>query len=323
MKKTVVALAALLGSVGAMAQSSVTVFGVIDVAARDLKGANSVKQLVNEGRAASRLGFRGVEDIGGGLKASFHIEAGLAPDTGSADAAFWQRRSTVSLSGDFGEVRLGRQKAATRTLIDEFDVFGGNAMSGINRIIFLDRNRMDNQVAYYLPKLGDFYGNVEVTAGEGNTTTSGKSTVGRAGYKTKQLHLSAAYGQFGALNKLKLSALGASYDFGDFQLLSSYSQYKQGTASLKVTNLGATVKVGSGKVLASYGRATGASNREANLLAVGYDYSLSKRTTLYTTFGSIDNKGTSTFALAGAAGASLPTAGGKSRGYEFGVRHNF
>ena len=185
MKKTVLALAALVGSVGAMAQSSVTVFGVLDVAARDVKGASSVKQLVNEGRAASRLGFRGVEDIGGGLKASFHIEAGIAPDTGSADAAFWQRRAaTVSLSGDFGEVRLGRHKAATRTLLDEFDPFATSGMPGLNRIIALDRNRLDNQVGYYFPKMGNFYGNVEVTAGEGSTT--GKSTVGRLGYKTKQ-----------------------------------------------------------------------------------------------------------------------------------------
>jgi predicted porin len=323
MKKTIVALAALVVSAGAMAQSSVTVFGVMDLALRDVRGANSLKTLSNEGRAASRLGFRGVEDIGGGLKASFHIEHGLSPDTGAGDAVFWQRRATVSLSGDFGELRLGRQKAATRTLIDEFDVFGGNAMSGINRLMALDRNRMDNQVAYYLPKMGDFYGNVEVTAGEGNTGVSGKSTVGRFGYKTKELNLSAAYGQFGAVNKLKLTTFGGSYDFGGFQVLGSHTKFEQGATSLKVTNLGTKVKLGSGQLLASYGRATGAANREATLMAVGYDHSLSKRTTLYTTYGNINNDKTSTFALAGATGSALPVAGGNSRGYEFGIRHNF
>lgn len=324
MKKTVVALAALLGSVGAMAQSSVTVFGVIDVAARNLKGANSVKYLSNEGRAASRLGFRGVEDIGGGLKASFHIEHGLSPDSGAADAVFWQRRATVSLSGDFGEVRLGRHKAATRTLLDEFDPFATSGMVGLNRIIGSDRNRMDNQVGYYFPKMGDFYGNVEVSAGEGsNTTSAQRSTAARFGYKTKDLHLSGAYGQFGDTNKLKLTALGASYSFGDFGLTGNFSQYKQGATTLKVSNLGATLKMGNGKLIGSYGNASGAANRDANLIAVGYDHSLSKRTTLYTTYGRIDNKGTSTFSLLGSAGASLPLAGGNSTGYEFGVRHNF
>jgi predicted porin len=321
MKKTTLALAALLVSAGAMAQSSVTVFGVLDLAARNLKGANSVKYLSNEGRAASRLGFRGVEDIGGGLKASFHIEHGLSPDTGAADSVFWQRRATVSLTGGFGEVRLGRNKAATRTLIDEFDVFGTSGMPGLNRIIGLDRNRMDNQVAYYLPKMGDFYGSMEMSAGEGSTT--GKSTAARFGYKTKALNLSAALGKFGSTNKLDITAFGASYSFGDVGLMGQYSQYKQGATTLKVSNLGATVKMGNGKLIGSYGNASGAANRDANLLAVGYDHSLSKRTTLYTTFAKIDNKGSSTFSLLGAAGASLPVAGGNSSGYEFGVRHNF
>lgn len=321
MKKTIVALAALVVSAGAMAQSSVTVFGVVDLALRDLKGVSSVKTLSNEGRAASRLGFRGVEDIGGGLKASFHIEHGFSPDTGVADAVFWQRRATVSLSGSFGEVRLGRQKSATRTLIDEFDVFGTSGMPGLNRIIGLDRNRMDNQLAYYLPKMGDFYGNAEVTAGEGSTT--GRSVVGRLGYRTKAVHVSGAFGEFGSTNKLKITALGASTSFDDVGVSGQYSQYKQGATTLKVWNLGATVKLGNGKLIGSYGNASGAANRDATLLAVGYDHSLSKRTTLYTTYGNINNKGTSTFSLLGATGASLPSAGGNSRGYEFGVRHNF
>ncbi len=324
MKKTIVALAALVASAGAMAQSSVTVFGVLDVAARNLKGANSGKYLVNEGRAASRLGFRGVEDIGGGLKASFHIEAGLNPDTGSADGAFWQRRATVSLSGGFGELRLGRHKTATRTLIDEFDPFATSGMPGLNRIIGLDRNRIDNQVGYYFPKMGAFYGNVEASAGEGsNTSTAQRSTAARLGYKDGGLHLSAALGEYGTGTKLKITTVGAAYDFGSFALMGQYGQYKQGATSLKVSNVGATVKLGNGKLIASYGNASGAANRDANLLAVGYDYSLSKRTSLYTTVGRIDNKGTSTFSLAGATGASLPVAGGNSSGYEFGIRHNF
>lgn len=326
MKKSVLALAALtLASGAAMAQSSVTVFGIVDLAVRNIKGADSVKYLSNEGRAASRLGFRGVEDLGGGLKASFHIEHGLNPDSGTTDATFWQRRATVSLSGDFGEVRLGRHKTATRTLIDDFDPFGTSGMVGLNRIIGLDRNRIDNQVGYYLPgSLGGIYGNFEVSAGEGsNVANTQRSYAGRLGYKAGALNVSGAYGQYGSTGKLKLTALGGSYDFGGFVLQGQYSQYKQGALTHKVANVGGSIKLGAGKIIASYGRAGGIRNNKADLLAIGYDHSLSKRTTLYTTFGRIDNKELSTFTLAGATGRALPTAGGNSTGYEFGIRHNF
>ena len=198
MKKTLVALCALLAGT-AMAQSSVTVFGILDVAARDLKGADSVKYLSNEGRSASRLGFRGVEDMGGGLKASFHIEHGFNPDSGTTDANFWQRRATVSLTGEFGEIRLGRHKTATRTLQDDFDIFGTSGMPGLNRIMGLDRNRIENQVAYFFPKMGSFYGNVEVSAGEGaqggTGSGAGKSMAGRFGYRDGGLNVSGAFRQ--------------------------------------------------------------------------------------------------------------------------------
>ncbi|MFN4115082.1 MAG: porin [Inhella sp.] len=325
MKKTVLAFAALASVSGAaLAQSSVTAFGIIDLAARNLKGADSVKYLSNEGRATSRLGFRGVEDLGGGMKAGFHIETQVNADDGSVGGNFWQRRATVSLMGDFGELRLGRDKSHTRTLIDNFDPFGTSGMPGLNRIIGLDRNRMDNGVMYFLPKMGGVYGSASVTMGEGsNTSATQRSTSARLGYKAGALDVSGAYGQYGDSNKLKITALGASYDFGGLLLQSHYSQYKQGSTTLKVKSIGGSLKLGAGKLIASYGNASGAANRDANLLAVGYDYGLSKRTTLYGTLARIDNKGSSTFSLNGASGRALPVAGGNSTGYEVGIRHNF
>ena len=125
MKKSLVALAVLAGFAGAAAaQSSVTLFGVIDVAARYTKAnGQDTKQLTNDGSSSSRFGVRGVEDLGGGLKAGFWLEGALAADTGTADATrFWGRRASVSLMGDFGEVRLGRGKTSTRLVVDDFDV---------------------------------------------------------------------------------------------------------------------------------------------------------------------------------------------------------
>lgn len=325
MKKSVLALAALtLASGAALAQSSVTVFGIVDLAARNLKGADSVKYLSNEGRSASRLGFRGVEDLGGGMKASFHIEHGFNPDSGTTDAVFWQRRATVSLSGGFGEIRLGRHKTATRTLQDDFDPFGTSGMPGLNRLMGLDRNRTDNQVMYLLPSMGGMYGSFAVAAGEGgNAAGAQRSMAGRLGYKAGALDVSGAYGQYGTGTKLKISSVGASYDFGGFMLQGQYNEYDQGNLTHKVANIGGSMKVGAGKIIASYGRAGGIRNFKGDLMALGYDHSLSKRTTLYTTFARIDNKELSTFSLLGASGRALPVAGGNSTGYEFGVRHTF
>ena len=117
MKKSLTALAALAVAGLASAQSSVTLFGVIDAGvtyqsatSRDATTGLSSKQskwsLANSGYNSSRLGFRGTEDLGGGLAASFWLEAPITNDDGATGVSTFNRRSTVSLSGGFGEVRL-------------------------------------------------------------------------------------------------------------------------------------------------------------------------------------------------------------------------
>ena len=126
MKKSLLALAALTAFTGlASAQSSVTLFGIVDLAARNTKnGSQSIKSLTSGGNGTSRLGVRGVEDLGGGLRAAFWIEGDLVPDTGNASGMTWTRRSTVGLLGGFGEVRLGRDYTPTFFNHVAFDPFG-------------------------------------------------------------------------------------------------------------------------------------------------------------------------------------------------------
>ncbi|MFT3819480.1 MAG: porin [Rubrivivax sp.] len=113
MKKSLLALAALTAFAGAAsAQSSVTLFGIVDAGvARISAGGKSVTGMTNSGYNSSRLGFRGVEDLGGGLRAEFWIEGQLFNDSGdgrnTGTALDFQRRSTVALAGNFGEIRLG------------------------------------------------------------------------------------------------------------------------------------------------------------------------------------------------------------------------
>src|SRR5258706_15377894 len=123
MKKSLLALAVLGAFAGvASAQSNVTLFGIVDLSAKSVKnGSNdALRTMATDGINSSRLGFRGVEDLGGGMSAGFWLEAGLAADAGNlggsnglaaptnGSANTFNRRSTVSLMGGFGELRLGR-----------------------------------------------------------------------------------------------------------------------------------------------------------------------------------------------------------------------
>lgn len=338
MKKKVLAFAALAAVSGvAMAQSSVTAFGIVDLAARSLKGDDTLKLLNNEGRAASRLGFRGVEDLGGGMKASFWIEHGLNADDGSFGGNFWQRRATVSLSGGFGEVRLGRHKYSNRLVLDDFDPFSTSGMADVSRVFtslgliaapsarnfsgtFI--NRGNNQIGYHLPAMGGVYGSVDLNAGEG--VNADKAITGRLGYKSGPMHFAVGYGQHGATGKLKNMIIGGSYDIGGVLLMGSYTENKRGSAKQKVATLAAVATMGSHKFTGSYAKAGGLATAKADLLAVGYDYSLSKRTSVYGTLARTNNKEATRFTLNGAKEAALLSANGRdSSGYEFGIRHNF
>ena len=127
MKKSLLALAVLGAFAGvASAQSSVTLYGTIDLSAKYVKNTGSDRRvsLSQDGINSSQLGFKGVEDLGGGLKAGFVLLSGINADTGTANAKFWNRRATVSLMGNFGEVRLGRDYTPTFWNNTIFDAFG-------------------------------------------------------------------------------------------------------------------------------------------------------------------------------------------------------
>ncbi|MEW6703524.1 MAG: porin [Pseudomonadota bacterium] len=348
MKKSLLALAVLGVFAGAAsAQSSVTLFGIVDVNARYVKHGNTdaVKQLGTDGINSSRLGFRGVEDLGGGLKAGFWIEGAMSPDTGAA-AQTWQRRSTVSLMGGFGEVRLGRDYTPTFWNLTVFDPFGTNGVgSSLNLFVapaalatsvFTGSGaatlvRASNTIGYFLPSgIGGLYGQVQVAAGEG--VTGNKYMGGRIGYAAGPVDVAFAYGQtqVGSDDKLKTWNLGASYNLGVAKLTGFYSNANSdffgGVDGVDVTQtnwmLGAVVPMGQGEIHASYNKASGkddADGLSAKQLAVGYVYNLSKRTALYAQYSRITNELTAFSVTAG----SVAAFDDKSSGAEFGIRHSF
>ncbi|MEP6875673.1 MAG: porin [Burkholderiales bacterium] len=343
MKKFALLAALAAISASAAAQSSVTLFGVVDANVNYVKNGDlKLKSAGSNGANTSRLGVRGLEDLGGGLKAGFWLETGLNPDTGtqSDGTRFWNRRSTVSLLGNFGEVRLGRDFTPTYTGYSDYDVFGDNGLAASGKFdsslgtTRTTGTRADNLVQYFTPgNLGGFYGRATVGAGEG---VSGKKYFGgRAGYATGPLDVSASYGQTTVTavsngdDKFKTADIGASYDFGVVKASGYYTQSKTGALKIAVYNIGATVPLGQGQLRASYIHANSSGTtdagldtnpNDANQFALGYLYNLSKRTALYTTVAAVKNKGAATFAV-----ASAPTlvAGEKSTGVEVGLRHSF
>jgi predicted porin len=285
---TVIAVLAA-ASMSASAQSSVTIFGVIDANVGSVNnGAGSVRSVGNSGNETSRLGFRGSEDLGDGLRAGFWLEAQIFNDTGLGGAPgagnqglSFQRRSTVSLSTDkWGEVRLGRDNTPNYLLRLDFDPFGINGVGSQQNMVVLNQPiqgvpqvngtplgsgvttfpRASNSVGYFLPgHLGGAYGQAMVAAGEGNT--GGRYSAGRLGYRTSSLNLAVEYGSsnLGA-NDLKELYAGASYDFGVAKVMGQYGKYTfdraaLGSADQKNLLIGATVPLGMGTIKVSYNRA--------------------------------------------------------------------
>ena len=343
MKKSLLALAALTAFAGAAsAQSSVTLFGIVDLSVNSVKNGNlSQKLLSSDQLNSNRIGFRGTEDLGGGMRAGFWIEGGMAPDTGGTGQT-WTRRSTVSLMGGFGEIRLGRDYTPT-FLVRGFDPFGTNGMgselnleggsvnplgSGATTLV-----RASNSVGYHLPAMGGVYGNAMVAAGEGGV--AGNKYVGaRLGYAGGPVNVAVAFGKTykeGAmLADFKDTIFGASYNLGFMNVMFMYDKTAYSTRDQKKMLLGLTVPFGASTLKASYinakgAQGTSATDFDAKQFAFGYQYDLSKRTAIYATVSSLNNDGNATsgarFTIG--QGPAMAIGGDTSRGYNLGVRHSF
>ncbi|MCZ8222171.1 MAG: porin [Acidovorax sp.] len=348
MKKSLIALAVLAASGAAMAQSSVTLFGVVDATYAYGSGSVSNKsQLTNSGYNSSRLGFRGVEDLGGGLSASFWLEAGVNNDNGTGGVTntnnqaatstggglTFNRRSTVSLNGGFGEVRLGRDYTPQFWNLTVFDPFGTN---GVGTTQTLNSSlggpttvRASNAIGYFLPgNLGGFYGQAQYYMGENNSGTpnkkDGNGLALRAGYANGPINVALAFSETKFVTgNIQAWNLGGQYDLGVAKIMAHYNNDEikggnEGTGFL----IGGLIPVGAGEVRLAYSTykidTVGADPR-SNKIALGYVHNLSKRTALYTTFARVSNKNGAASALNG----SVTAANRNSTGYDFGIRHSF
>jgi predicted porin len=340
MKKSLVALAVLAASGAAFAQSSVTLFGVVDAGYARISGNGASRSgLTNSGLNSSRLGMRGTEDLGGGMRAGFWIEGQLTNDDGNAAGLNFQRRSTVSLMGSFGEVRLGRDYTPTFWNTTVFDPFGTNGIGQANSPGMLGSAanttavRSNNSIGYFLPgNIGGFYGQYMIGFGEqaSNAANSKQGNYNgfRFGYAQGPINAAFSAGKVkGATSGADVSTnnLGVSYNLGFVTPMFVTGSEKDSVSKVRYTEIGATAPMGAGQLRAAYSRYDVAnSNNDWNKFAIGYGYDLSKRTQLYSTYAKVSNKGLATRSVSNNGLAGIAAApGGGSSGLELGVRHSF
>ena len=328
MKKTLIALAAMTAIAGAaQAQSTVTLYGVVDAGIASENNGSISKTSMNTGNLnGSRWGLKGSEDLGGGLAAVFTLEAGFNPDTGAqADAArFFNRQSFVGLTGGFGTVKLGRQMTAVYTNSGTFDPFGDALAGDTAKLLNYQGNRTDNTISYAYAASG-FRGEVQYGVGEvAGSSSANRMVSGTVGYKNGPVDVvltSQNSNNAADTDIQKVTLLGGNYDFGMAKVfLTIDKETGTGTTDLRNVVIGASAPIGAGKLMVSYIKRTNnaVANSDSKLFAIGYTYDMSKRTALYTSYGQIGNDD-----LATAKYNEVVAAGQTSKLFNMGVRHSF
>ena len=324
MKRSIfLAAIATVAAGSALAQSSVTVYGRLNMAVeREKAGNTSIYRLNN---SASRIGFKGVEDLGGGMKASFLLEHGFSPDTGAADGlGFWNRESWVGLEGGFGKVRLGNLAVANSYFTTADYISMHNHDTGNSSDAFYlypgypNSNR--NMIGYTSPSMGGLV--IDAQVGLSEASQNGRTYVLTANYDAGPLHLGGSYLQYGAgiSNRVKQKEFGlrALYELGDLTFGAYYIRNDNvfGASGAKRNAYRGSVMytMGPGELHLNVGVAGkiknfGAADDDARQFTLGYNYNLSKRTKAYTYYTRInDDRAVYT---------------GKFSSFALGVRHNF
>lgn len=325
MKKSLLAIAALAslfaGAANA-ADASVTVYGQIEASVSSVNdGASSLSGATGNntavGNAASvnglqsRVGLRGEENLGAGNAAFFNLEHRLDTATGaSSSSAFWGGRAVVGLkNAAWGEVALGRDYSPAYSLavnVDPFRFDGTVGQLGRDHLFAgyttNDGDYRINNGLFY--RTADFAGfTVALAAGAGEGVT--KSEYGaNIAYNNGPLSLGVAYDEAGDDN---LAMIGGAYDFGIVKPMASYTRSEVGGVKTTNFSLGATAPLFNGQVKAAVAKLNpdGADNNTTKF-ALGYEYGLSKRTSVFANLGTAKTQGLSS-----------------TTGYDVGVRHKF
>jgi predicted porin len=384
MQKKLIALAvAGLASTAAFAQTNVTIYGLVDYGysyrfdgknvGNAINGSqlgntpNSQSQLNGGQSLGNRLGFKGTEDLGNGLKAVFLLEQGFMLDTGMQQTSGSQftRQAYMGLSGNFGTVVGGRLYTPHYTFVSGLDPFGAGTVGRYNNVYSTfaaagtlgslgDPVRVDNAVAYISPT---FLGGLTGTLAFSNNATGQEAAASNAGNNTVyagllqynngpitagvNYHYIAAGSNLNAVKNVQNATVGGAYDFKVAKVMALYSwndlDYAiagSGNATLNNYMLGVTAPFGkfTGKASYIYSDGNRSAGGDAQQFAIGLDYSLSKRTTMYSAYSFINNDDSRLAAVGDASNSGAYTTsnpgnlgipGVFQQGVQVGVRHTF
>jgi len=350
MKKSLIALAALATvATAAQAQSSVTIYGIVDLGilgvSKTTSDAGRLTAVASGPLSTSRLGFKGTEDLGGGLKANFTLESELNADVGSNDSVLFKRGAWVQLDqANVGSVTLGRQNRLDYAATASMDPWSAANVGGFISAGYLGglavaagNVRVDNAVTLQTAKFGGLSAAYQYAFGEvaGNASKS----------KTDALNLDLVQGalrvNYSHVERKDSSGVRAergdftyaSYDFGFVKPVIGYIETQATATSVKnkVTLVGASAPVNANTtaLLGYYDHknAGASAGKDGQTYSLGLTYALSKRTTLYglTAFSNVDagtvlavsNNGTQHNQ------ANNVPAGLNQSVYAVGVRHSF
>ena len=316
MKKSLIALAVLGLSGAAMAQSSVTLYGVADAGIGKIEAGSGLAAPLNDAsdktefisgsmmnNGTSRLGVRGVEDLGGGLKAGFQFETGLDLDNGGSSSAFWSRQANIWLGGNWGTVKLGRQFTPSYLTTSTFELTCTALYSVLaNTSNFAGIGRRANSAfAYITPNFGGFTGALAYV-------TKTDLATPKDAYDLGLMYANGPIGVGVSVNKFSTSKTnyqaGAKYSFGNFALAGSYTQASnEAKAVRRGFGIGGSANFGAFALTVDLTRDTKNewTGKKYTNGVVEAKYALSKRTFVYGAFLRLDD----------------------TNNYGIGVRHNF
>jgi len=338
MKKTLLALAAIAASSAAFAQSSVTLYGVVDASLESVKGDDTVTRVSSDNLASSRLGFKGTEDLGNGLKANFVLESNMKMDTGAnggGTTRFFDRAAWVGAAGAFGELRLGRQDTSIGLLAGNSGILGAQGYDELKIAKTFSGDgyrRTDNAITYILPKLVDGL-SAQV---QYSTQASGAEDVDKLGshyglnVQYAASGFSAGLGYIHAKKTASVDDTGVlaylGYDFGAVKLTGYLEQDKTDGMAEKRQLYGVRFDVPVGndfKFQASVAQVkdqemTANNEDNATIIALKGVYALSKRTSLYALFTNVKNDDQVKLNVGQAV-----TDGKTARGFAIGLSHKF
>ncbi|MDR1350595.1 MAG: porin [Zoogloeaceae bacterium] len=364
-RKLVAFVLAALASGAVFAQSNVQVYGVVDVGFshrgdnvnRRVGSQNAIDSGISSG---TRIGFKGAEDLGSGLKVLWTLEAGFAADTGEhkQNDRLFGRQAFVGLSGAFGTALAGRQDAPFHNLLSDLDPFHGGTVGRYRNTFAAGANtggenlfepyRLDNAVLYTTP---DFSGLSIAVAYSNNAI--GQEAVGNAGdyrilnivprYTNGALSLGVSWHRIQSEDGDNVNIhnwmLGGAYDFGVVKLSAFYDENKWNDAmnvanndlKLKDWMIGLTAPFGKHAIQAAYNQSRLSwhdDSGKARQWSLGYTYTLSRRTSFYAAIADLHNdKSRKTPGLLSTRAASLSDTdnpgNGYQSGFQFGVKQVF